>query len=256
MSRFGEGASVLARVPGAPWLARRSQVWRASHWEQPARRPAPAVGARARPGPGRGGRPGGGHDHDFVRGRGRRGRLRPRAGRGGRSGTRSACLWCRIEQGADAVAVAYQADARLGVASAGSRRGSGHDLLGCGGDAPRSTARRVRVGSGRAAARPGPRRAGPGCGARTGRTQAPASVSRGPAPVRGDQGDAERLRSAATEADTAAWVTTSSSAAARTEPRSATARKLRSWLRVIGASPVGSIKKIVTVVANDQLSGR
>ena len=73
--------------------------------------------------------------------------------------------------------------------------------------------------------------------------EAPASVSRSPRPSGVTSATPSDFCRAAIEAETAACVTTSSSAAARTDPLSATARKLRSWLRVIGASPIGNLKK-------------
>jgi hypothetical protein len=97
-----------------------------------------------------------------------------------------------VEQGTDAVAVAgLQADARLGVAAAEAAEDGGHDLLGRRGDRRDPQLAALGVGGGRrgpaglveqaqdTARVPGVRGTG------VGQPQ--------PAPVRGDQGDAERL---------------------------------------------------------------
>ena len=61
----------------------------------------------------------------------------------------------------------------------------------------------------------------------------PAGVGRTPRPARSSRLTPTSRESAATAAEIAGWVTTSSSAAAVTEPPWTTARKLRSWVSVI-----------------------
>ena len=64
----------------------------------------------------------------------------------------------------------------------------------------------------------------------------PAAVGLMPLPSRSVTGVPSSRESAATAAETEGWVTTSSSAAAVTDPPRMTARKLRSCVRVIDTS--------------------
>ena len=71
-------------------------------------------------------------------------------------------------------------------------------------------------------------------------------MSRSPRPSGSSSATPRDFCSAAREAETAAWVTTRSSAAARTEPVSATARKVRSWFSV-----TGPCRLLVNLFSND-----
>src|SRR5215218_1255947 len=91
--------------------------------------------------------------------------------------------------------------------------------------------RSARCAASRAARRPSS--SSPMTSAANGANAFPAAVGRIPRPSRSVTGVPSSRDSAATAAETEGWVTTSSSAAAVTEPPRMTARKLRSCVRVI-----------------------
>ena len=146
-----------------------------------------------------------------------------------------------VEQGAHPVAVpGLQPYPGLRVALPEPAQYPRHDLLGRGGD--RGDPQLAALGVG------GVRR-GPGRLVEQAHDAAcvpayavPALVSRSPRPSGVTSATPSDFCSAATEADTAAWVTTSSCAAARTDPLSATARKVRSWLSVTVPRWPGNVK--------------
>ena len=250
MSRSARRASVLARVPEPG--SRRSQVWCARAMG----------GGRARPG-----WPSAPHHRGclprtrrlvrgplprLARGGGRRGPPRPSRVRGGRPGPGRP----GGGPGGSGRGRGFRPPGglRSGVAARGSRRGWGHDLLGGRGDGGDPQLAALGVGGGRRRAARLVEQAQDA--ARVPGVGGPASVSRSPRPSGVTRATPSDFCRAVIEADTAAWVTTSSSAAARTDPLSATARKLRSWLRVMAPHRSENLRETVIFSANDQLSAR
>jgi hypothetical protein len=107
---------------------------------------------------------------------------------------------------------------------------------GLGGGRDRRDAQHARVDLGGLARRPAAGLEQSDDVGRVGANSRPAAVARTERPARSNSGVPTSSASAAIAADTDGWVTTSSSAAAVTEPPRITARKLRSWVRVIDIS--------------------
>ena len=228
MSSSVSSASVAARVPEPG--SRSSQVWRASQGSRPA---ASAPAGPASVARGRGGQAGGGHHDQLVRPDGEHADVPARLG----PAAEHQVHLMPVEQGPHPVPVpGLQPDPQPRIPGPEAAQQPGHDLLGRGGHGRDAQLAALRVGGGRGRP-PGlveqAQDAADVARVRLARRRSAAARAR-PASTSATPSD---FCSAASEAETAAWVTTSSCAAARTEPVSATARKVRSWFSVM--APAG-----------------